>query len=154
MQVPFKTSSESRIDTSIQSYGKFEVTPDQTFSFEIILKQHKGRWIILDKDVAGSEIHKVTFRIWSYDEMIDLRKRALIYDSVKRIHSIDNDLLNRLKIQKLLVNWTFDKDNPRLKLIHVNGVLVDESWMAFTRLSPNISERIINEMNLVLDYGG
>lgn len=163
MQVPMTPKNTSapplnqriqRVDTMLQPPGKYEVTPDNTFSFELLIKDHKGRWVIVDKDMKGVDQHTVTFRIWSYDEMVDLRKRSMIYDNTKRVNLLDSDLLNRLKIQKLLVSWTLDRENPRMKLIHVNGVLSDESWKAFTRLSPNIAERIINEMNLVLDYGG
>lgn len=163
MQVPMTPKNTSapplnqriqRVDTILQPPGKYEVTPDNTFSFELLIKDHKGRWVIVDKDMKGVDQHTVTFRIWSYDEMVDLRKRSMIYDNTKRVNLLDSDLLNRLKIQKLLVSWTLDRENPRMKLIHVNGVLSDESWKAFTRLSPNIAERIINEMNLVLDYGG
>lgn len=161
MQVPPKNLPVSpsnprpvRVDTILQHPGKYEVTPDNTFTFDLLIKDHKGRWVIVDKDMKGVDQHTVTFRIWSYDEMVDLRKRCMIYDNMKRVNLLDSDLLNRLKIQKLLVSWTLDRENPRMKLIHVNGVLSDESWKAFTKLSPNIAERIINEMNLVLDYGG
>jgi len=161
MQIPSKAQQQNipdkrvqRVDSILQPPGKYEVTPENTFSFDLLLKEHKGRWVVADKDVKGVECHTVVFRIWSYDEMIDLRKRSMFYDNMKRTNIMDNDLLNRLKIQKLLSSWTLDRENPRLKLMHVNGVLADESWKAFTKLSPNIAERIINEMNLVLDYGG
>jgi len=151
---PRPSRPEQRVDSVLLPPGKFEVTPELTFSFDIAIKEFKGRWVIIEKDTKGAIVHSVTFRIWSYDEMIDLRRKSTTYDSARRINSLDNDLLNRLKIQKLLVSWTFGNDNPRLNIQHVNGVLTDESWKAFTKLSPNIAERIINEMNLVLDYGG
>lgn len=160
MQVPTKETiipvdkRVPRVDAMLQPPGKYEVTPENTFSFDLLIKEHNGRWVIVDKDMKGVDLHTVTFRIWTYDEMVDLRKRSMIYDNMKRINLLDSDILNRLKIQKLLVKWTLDRENPRMKLVHVNGILSDESWKAFTKLSPNIAERIINEMNLVLDYGG
>lgn len=145
---------EPRVDKTLYLPGKYEVTPDQTFSFSILIKEYKGRWIITDHDGKGVDTHTVTFRLWNYEEMIDLRRRATSFDPIKRSSVVDNDALNRFKIQRLLQSWTFDKDNPRFSLHRQNGVLTDESWKAFVKLSPNIAERIINEMNMVLDYGG
>ena len=94
------------------------------------------------------------FRMWAYDEMVNLKKMATNYDPLKRIHMVDHDVLNRLKIQRLMVSWTFDKDNPRLRIQHVNGVMTDEGWKAFISLQPNISAYIIEEMNKVYEFNG
>jgi hypothetical protein len=96
----------------------------------------------------------VTFRMWSYDEMVEMRKMATTYDQIKRIHMIDHDALNQLKVQRLMIDWTFGKDNPRLKLHHVNGVLVDEAWAAFKRLQSNIISFIFDRMNRVYELNG
>jgi hypothetical protein len=153
-QPQLRQRPENRVDMSIIGAGKYEVTPDQTFTINIAVKEFKGRWILTDKIAKGVEEHSITFRIWNYMEMVELRRKATAYDPAKRASTTDQDLLNRLKIQKLLQAWTFDKDNPRLKLHRVGNVLTDESWKAFTLLSPCIAERIINEMNMVLDHGG
>jgi hypothetical protein len=92
--------------------------------------------------------------MWTYDEMADMKKMATSYDGLKRVHMIDNDSLNRFKVQRLMVSWTFDRDNPRLRLQHVNGVMTDESWRAFASLQPNISTCIIEEMNKVFEFNG
>ena len=149
-----RPQQEPNVALGLMAPGKYEVTPDQTFTVSILVKEFKGRWIIADRADKQTEEHNIVFRIWSYEEMIDLRKRCTNYDISRRMSISDNDLLNRLKIQKLMVSWTFGKDNPRLNIQHVNGVLTDESWKAFTKLSSSIAERIILEMNTVLDYGG
>jgi hypothetical protein len=141
------------IEKELLEPGKYEVTPEHTFAVTLYLKSFKGRWIVLDNKAAGCDVHQVVFRMWTFEEMIDMRRRATSIDPSKRV-SVDVDMLNRLKIQKLLVSWTFDKDNPRLKAIHVNGILSDDSWRAFIKLSPNIIKRIMDEMNLVLESGG
>ena len=92
--------------------------------------------------------------MWGYDEMVDMKKMATSYDATKRMHTIDNDLLNRLKVQKLIVSWTFGNDNPRLKIQHVNGVMTDESWNAFKLLQTNISTYLLDEMNKVYELNG
>jgi len=93
--------------------------------------------------------------MWRYHEAVELRKKATIYDRLRRMHVVDTDALNRLKIQKYLVSWTFDKDNPRLKLHRVNDALTDESWDMFSKnLYPNITSRIVDEMNKVFELNG
>ena len=103
----------------------------------------------------GIDEEEVVFRMWTFDEMVELRKLATSFDQVRRIHLVDYDALNRLKVQRLTVSWTLGRENPRLKLHHVNGVLTDESWAAFSkRLLPNITQHIIDEMNQVYERGG
>jgi len=144
----------ARLDEALMKPGKYEVTLEHTFKVEVNLLLRNGRWVVVDNAGRGAESHEVIFRMWTYDEMIELKKMATSYDPQKRIHMIDNDLLNRLKVQRLMVSWTFDKDNPRLKLAHVNGVLSDESWGAFIKLQPNIVTYILDEMNRVYEYNG
>jgi hypothetical protein len=145
---------QSRIDERLMKPGKYEVSNEHTFDVEIHLAPVKDRWVISDRPGKGIDTHKVVFRMWNYDEMIDLKRKATSYDSQKRLHMVDNDALNRLKIQKLLVSWTLDSENPRLKLFHVQGVLTDESWQTFAKLQPNIISHIIEEMNRVYEYNG
>lgn len=141
---------EDRLDERIMEPGDYEITKDTTFDVDIKLKKQGPRWLIVssDEDVA----HKVVFRMWNYDEMVEMRKMSMSYDSSKRMHMIDNDALNRLKIQKLLVSWTFGDENPRLKLNHVQGVMTDESWETFKRLQPNIITFILDGANSVYEF--
>lgn len=148
-----QAKAEKRVDESLMAAGKYEVTPDQTCEIVLFLKDYKGRWVLVDKKAAGVEEHRVVFRIWTFEEMIELRRRATSTDQNRKT-SIDNDMLNRLKVQKLLVSWTFGEENPRLKINRVQGVLTDDSWRAFLKLSPNIAQKILDEMNFILEYGG
>jgi len=143
-----------RIDESLMKAGKYEITPETTFTVTIHAREKDGRWVLANGPGKGIETNTVVFRLWSYDEMIELRKMATNFDKEKRIHMIDPDTLNRLKIQRLMLSWTFDKDNPRLRLWHVNGVLTDEAWRAFAVLQPNLSSFIIDEMNRVYEFNG
>jgi len=143
--------AQPRIDELLMKPGKYEVTPEDTFTVDVNLILHEGRWLLANGPAKGVESHKVVFRMWAYDEMVAMRKMATAFDAVRRLHLTDNDALNRLKVQKLLVSWTFDRDNPRLKLFHVNGTMTDESWQAFVRLQSNIIQHIFEEMNSVYE---
>lgn len=145
---------EIRVDEQLYKAGKYEITQDDCFRITFGLKRKENRWIILTAKNPDSEtdVHWVEFRMWTFDEDIDMRKKATMYDAMKRIHYVDNDLLNRMKIQKLLKAWSFDEQNPNLKLLHVNGVLVDESYDAFKKLQPSIVRYIIEKMNDVLEF--
>jgi len=141
-----------RVDEKLQGPGKYVVTKEKTFRVNFGLSERDGRWIVT-KPGAGAEDHWVEFRIWSFNEEVELRKMATIFDPLKKIHIVDNDYLNRLKVQRLMMNWTLDKNNDKLKLLHVNGVLSDEGWKAFTSLYPNIIRFVLESMNAVLEYG-
>lgn len=144
-----------RVDEQISKPGKYEITENDTFKIVFYLYNKEGRWLVVDKSASGTpdvEEHWVEFKMWTFEEDIEMRKQASSYDPVKRLHLVDNDFLDRLKIQRLLKAWSFEKDNPRLKLLHVNGILVDESYKAFMKLYPNIVRYIIGRMNNVLEY--
>ena len=143
-----------RLDEKLMKPGKYEITREDTFTVEIWLKKREQRWILCQPSEKGSMKEEVVFRMWTYDEMVELRKMATTYDALKRIHMVDHDSLNRMKLQRLMVSWTFDKENPRLRIQHINGVLTDESWGAFVRLHPNICSFIIERMNLVYEFNG
>jgi len=142
---------EVRVDEALMSPGKYEVTEENTFTVDVYLMLKKKVWTLVSGSGDGVHHEQVVFRLWNYDEMVGLRKKATTYDSVRRMHVVDNDALNRLKIQKFLMSWTFDKDNPRLKLHHVGGVLTDESWTHVKLLQPSILRHIIDKMNEVYE---
>jgi hypothetical protein len=141
-----------RLDEKLMKPGKYEVTREDTFTIEIWLKKQDKRWVLCQPTDKNAIKEEVVFRMWTYDEMVELRKMATNYDPLKRIHMVDHDALNRMKIQRCLVAWTFDRENPRLRIQHINGVMTDESWGAFVRLSPNICSYIIERMNLVYEF--
>jgi len=149
-----KKNSKNRIDEQLMEPGDYEVTPDTTFKIEIYLKLTDKRWVI--QSGPGKDVRKevVTMRMWNYDEMVDLRKKSTSYDMNKRMHVVDHDVLNRIKAQKLFVSWTFQDKNSRIVLHKVNGVMTDESWNKFTKLSPNIIKYIFDKMNEIYEYNG
>jgi hypothetical protein len=147
-------ASQDRLDEKLMKAGKYEITQEDVFTIEIWLKRVEKRWILCNANEKNSTKEEVAFRMWTYDEMINLRKMATSYDPIKRLHMVDHDALNRLKIQKFLLTWTFDRDNPRLRIHHSGGVMTDESWGAFTKLHPNICTFIIERMNMVFEYNG
>jgi len=142
------------VELSLQKPGKYESNPEQTFDIIINVLNRQGRWIVIQSPIKGSEEHRVTFRLWTFEEMIEIKRKATTVDPMSRKTNIDFDLMNRMKVQKLLTSWTFSNDNPRLSIQHVNGVMTDESWKAFTKLDPSIIQRILDEMNFFLDCGG
>lgn len=148
-----KLDASKRVDEQIMKTGKYQISKDIVFAVTIHLREKDGRWLIASGP-KGAETHSVVFRMWTYDEMIEMRKKATTYDASKRMHMLDNDTLNRLKVQSLLVSWTFDRDNPNLKIHHVNGVMTDESWAAFASLQPNIASFILDEINKVYEFNG
>jgi len=143
-----------RVDERLMKPGKYEITKDTTFTVDIHLRLKDGRWLIMTGPGKGIDSHKAVFRMWTYDEMVELKKMAMSYDVNKRMHTMDQDALNRFKVQRFLMSWTFDKDNPRLKIHHVGGIMTDESWKAFVELQPNISTYILDEMNKVYEFNG
>jgi hypothetical protein len=151
-----KKTNEVRYDKVLMGPGDYEVTQNSTFEIEIYLRTRSDKdkwWIVTEKKDAKST-EKVVFRMWNYDEMVEMRKLATKYDPIRRVHMIDHDVLNRLKIQRFMKSWTFDKSNSRLELHHVNRVMVDESWDKVRLLQPNILTHIIEEMNRRYEYGG
>jgi len=147
--------NKSRVDVQVMQPGKYEVPQDATFEVVLYLRPHGNRWQVMEGPGKGVIDERVVFRMWRYDEAVELRKKATIYDRLRRMHIVDHDALNRLKIQKYLLSWTLDRDNPRLKLHRVNEALTDESWTMFSKnLYPNITSKIIDEMNKVLEANG
>jgi hypothetical protein len=148
------SSKEVRYDTVLMEPGEYEVTKDSIFVIKVPLKQKKNEkwWVIVDEN-NSDVVEKVVFRMWTYDEMVELRKLATKYDPIRRIHMIDHDILNRLKIQRFMKSWTFGRNNPRLAIHHVNGVMTDESWDAVVKLQTNILKFLIDKINEIYEYG-
>ena len=143
-----------RVDEKLMKPGKYEITKDTIFKIEVHLKEKDGRWILMMGKGKDIESHEVVFKMWTYEESVGLKKLATSYDTTKRMHIIDNDALNRFKVQRMMVSWTFDRDNSRLRLFHVQGVMTDESWQAVMSLQPNILSYILEEMNKVYEFNG
>lgn len=152
---PRGKKEEARYDRALMEPGEYEVTRSSTFTLEIpLVRRDEKWWVLTTGNEEPEKVHEVEFRMWSYDEMVELRKMATKYDTVRRVHMIDHDVLNRLKIQRFMLRWTFEEENPRLELHHVNGVMTDEAWAKVSRLQTNILKHIIDEMNERYEFGG
>lgn len=140
------------VEQSLYEPGEYEITSDHTFTIEIPLSKTDNRWRI-DPDQPTVR-HWAKFRMWTYLEEQDMRKKSTKYDELKRMHFIDSDMLDRFKLQKLLQEWSFGEDNENLKLHHVNGVMTDKCFENVMKLHPNILRFLLNSMNGVLERNG
>lgn len=153
---PRGQKQEVRHDVVLMEPGEYEVTRSSTFTIKVPLcrRAEDDGWWVVAKPEAAEVTEEVVFRMWGYDEMVEMRKLATKYDTVRRVHMIDHDVLNRLKMQRFMLSWTFDKENKRLELHHIGGVLSDETWDKVRRLQTNILKHIIDEMNERYEFGG
>ena len=145
---------EIRYDKAIMEPGEYEITRSSTFTVKVPLKRRDNKWWVVVEEGEAEVVEEAVFRMWTYDEMVEMRKMATTYDQLRRVHMIDHDILNRLKMQKLMVAWSFGKGNSRLALHHVNGVLSDESWDSVRKLQTNIVKYLMDKMNEWYEYGG
>jgi hypothetical protein len=148
--------NQPRVDRQIMDNGQYEI-PNEGYRFKVYvyLAEIDGRWVVVEDEFKGKKgvrEHWCEFRMWTFKEELALKKKATVYDDLKRIHYLDTDALNQLKIQKLLVDWSFSEDNPNLEIKRQNNALLDESYDAFTKLFPSIIRSITNKMNDVLEY--
>lgn len=157
---------KKRVDAELKP-SKIEVMSESCFRIKFYLLQVGDgdkfrRYRVVRTDDAQNfeegvlgDLHWVEFKMWTYKQEMDLKRKCMQFDEQTRMNFINNDLLNRLKIQLLLSSWSLDeKFGIRLKLFHQNGVLVDESYEMFVQLFPNIIRFILSEMNDVLEYNG
>lgn len=151
---PRGVKEEARYDKVLLEPGEYEVTRDSTFDIVMPLKKNEAGWWVMVSEKESETIETVTLRMWTYDEMVELRKLATKYDPIRRVHMIDHDVLNRLKIQRYMLRWTFDGKNMRLELQHNSGVLTDEAWAKVKRLQTNLLKHIMEQMNERYEFGG
>jgi hypothetical protein len=151
---PRGQQKEARHDKVLMEPGEYEVTRNSTFTLKLHLKKNEDKWWVVVSEKEATTTEEVTFRMWTYDEMVELRKLATKYDQMRRVHMIDHDVLNRLKIQRYMLSWTFEKENQRFELHHVQGVLSDETWAKVKRLQTNLLRHIIEQMNERYEFGG
>jgi len=150
-----KVDNTPRIDSTLKEAGKFELTKNSFFTLKFGLVEVDGRWLIAkDEEGEGIEACWVKFKMWSFEEEVGLKSQATQWDGKNRMHTLNQDFFNRLKIQKLMVDWSFTKENEAFKLHRVQNTLTDESFGAFLKLQRNICSHIIDNMNRVLEYNG
>lgn len=144
--------------TRKSTFTKYEVKPDTTFKIEFGIVERDGRYVVIRKDEVqfskGTEPHWVLFRMWGYREELEWKNKATEYDAERRVHSMNNDVLNELKLRNLLLDWSFSEKEPELKLMHVNRILSDESIEMFFSFYPSVVRYMVDKMNEVLEGNG
>lgn len=137
--------------------SKYEISHDTYFiiKFGLIVNKEDGRFIPIREDLVDdyrqSELHWVKFRMWNYREQLKWKQECTQYHTASHSQIINNQKLNQKKIRNLILDWSFGLYNDRLKLLHCNGVLSDESYVMFQGLYPSIANTIVNLMNAVLE---
>lgn len=151
---------ESHVDVGPTSFSskrtKYEVTKDSYFIVRFGLYQKEdGRFVpIKDEmvdDIPESERHWVKFRMWNYSEELKWKSEFLEYNNATKSQFLNTDRLNERKIRHLMLDWSFGSFDDRLKLLHCDGVLSDESYSMFMGMYPSIAGTIVDLMNLVLE---
>ena len=140
------------------SYTKYEVRPDTLFTVRFCLGFRDGRALCYTEDAKYKrpelESHWATFRLWTFREEQDWRNQTTVYDPPSRSWRPDPGRLNEIKLRNLLRDWSFAESDPKFRLLHVNGVLSDESYAAAMGLFPAILDNLLFLMNRVLEDNG
>ena len=133
--------------------SKWQLQKDETFKVRFCLEEIEGKRIKIHLTEKGPDVieHWVEFKMWDYNAMINLRKRATKYDEKSGTFYVDTDFFNDLKIQYLLKDWSFGQIEPHMKLTHFKNSLSDESFQMFKSFYPWISSAIVSKMNEVLE---
>ena len=132
--------------------SKYMVSKEDYFYVKFGLQKYQGRWLIVEEDSSPDvENHWLKFRMWSYPESVALRRKVTTYDQSKRASQIDQERLDEYKIKTLLLEWSFGERDPALKLLHVGGILSDESYAHFVNMHYNTVQYVTNRMNAILE---
>ena len=136
---------------------KYQVTKDSVFIVKFGIDFFDERLIVLDQmqveDIPTSQSHWVKFRMWTYKQQISWKDQCMRFNNESRSFIVDNKL-NQLKIRRLIKDWSFAEHSDKFKLLHVNGVLSDQSYQIFKGFYPNVINGIIQRMNRVLQFNG
>lgn len=155
-------SARTHVDSGPTSFNvkrsKYEVTPDTFFivRFGLTIREDGGFYAInvnAAKDNPEVEEHWVKFRMWTYDEELKWKSDCLEFNAQSKTQYINIEKLNECKIKCLLLDWSFAEHDERLKLLHCDGRLSDESYSLFCGLYPVIANSIVELMNSVLENG-
>lgn len=150
----------SHIDNGKTSFkvqrSKYEVTKDSYFIIQFgLLQEEGGRFVPIQKEdverFPQAEMHWVKFRVWTYEEELNWKSEFLEYNNVSKSQGINVNKLNERKIKCLMLDWSFGEYDDRLKLLHCDGKLSDESYGIFMGMYPSIATTIVDMMNLVLE---
>lgn len=153
-ETPKKEKKDEFIKPKV--YTKYEVKPETYFYVKFGIVSQEDRWVVIDEEDVSvtkkAESHWVKFKMWNYAQELDWKNQATEFDNSKRMHTLNTDKLNELKIRNLLVDWSFAEDEDSLKMLHVNDLLCDESFKVFYSLYPGIIRHIVSKMNDVLEF--
>lgn len=135
---------------------KYEVTPETYFTvrFGLVERKDGGYYTVGGGELADypeAEPHWVKFRMWTYDEELRWKADCMEFNSQSKTQYINVERLNERKIRRLMLDWSFGEMEDRLKLLHCDGRLSDESYSMFRGLYPVIANRIVDMMNSVLE---
>ena len=137
-------------------YTKYEVTPDSVFYVKFGIVPKDGRILVIPEDEVdfekNAEAHWVKFKMWNYEQELEWKNKSTEYDATKRIHALNTDKLNEIKLRNLLVSWSFGEKEDSLKLFHIGSLLTDESLKVFYSLYPVVVRYIVESMNDVLEF--
>lgn len=138
-----------------KSYSKYEVTPQTEFKVEFCISFVDGRVRLFKKEAKEAhpefELHWVKFRMWTYKEELDWKRRCGEVDATTRTLRIDQGKYDETKLRNLIRSWSFEEYDPKFKLLHVGGVLSDESYELLQGMFPAIVDNILYMMNSVLE---
>lgn len=150
----------THIDSGVTSFPakrtKYEITKDTFFVVRFgLMQMEDGRFVAMPADEArrhdGAESHWVKFRMWSYDEELRWKSECLEYNPEMKAQVINADRLNERKLRMLLLDWSFGECEDRLRLLHCDGRLSDESYSILKGMYPSIVNAIVTLMNNVLE---
>ena len=138
----------------VKKKTRWQIKENETFRVRfIIVDDDEGRPQVINVNVQDDKLenHWVDFNMWDYDLMMKLKRQAMRYNEEIRMFMVDSDTYNTLKIKYLLKDWSFSEGDPSMRLMHYNGVLIDESITLFNSMYPWICNVIITKMNEVLE---
>lgn len=138
-----------------QKLTRYEVSKDSTFTIRFGILDKGDRWVPINHSaVADNPLSMevwVKFRMWNYDEELTWKNQCNEFNAEHKVQILNIDKFNEIKIKNLLVDWSFGELEDRLKMLHVDGKLSDESYKIFKGLYPAIVNTIIDMMNNVLE---
>ena len=147
----------SEITKSLEEKTRYEVKDDDSFTIDFGVVDYDGRIRVCSEEnieAVGAEPHWVKFKMWDYSLQSFIRLQATKYDNQKRFHTLDKDLQDRLKLQRLMLDWSFKNKSDRFRIHRVNGVMTDESYNVMMGMHVNVLNHIINAMNEILENNG
>lgn len=155
-QNEIKTISKNSIVKPDVKYTKYEISPDSEFTVKFCLGfEEDGRITAYKEDsylrIEGLEQHWAKFRMWTFKEELDWKSQCMEFDSVSRSFKQNILKLNEIKIRKLIKDWSFASVDSKFKLLHVDGVLSDESYNVMMGFNPVIMDNLIVLMNNALE---